>query len=78
MLPDDMERRLRMEARRRGIPMAQIVREAVELHLRSPAPSGTRLSFFAIGAGGPADASEHVDDYVRTAMRDEPEPRSSG
>lgn len=68
MFPDDVEARLRLEARRRGVPIAQIVREAVERHL--PAPKrGRSLSFFAVGKGGPPDASERVDDYVRRAVR---------
>jgi hypothetical protein len=68
MLPDDVDARLRLEARRRGVPVAQLVREAVELHVPAPEP-GRPLAFFAIGAGGPADASEHVDDYVLGALR---------
>ena len=68
MLPDDVESRLRLEARRRGVPMAELVREAVERHLPAPQP-GKPLSFFAIGEGGPEDASEHVDEYVRAALR---------
>ncbi len=68
MLPDDVESRLRLEARRRGVPMAEIVREAVEQHLPGVIP-GKPLSFFAVGEGGPADASERVDDYVAAAMR---------
>jgi CopG-like RHH_1 or ribbon-helix-helix domain, RHH_5 len=68
MLPDDVEERLRREARRRGVPLAQVVREAVERHLPAPEP-GRRLSFFAVGEGGPADASERVDEYVRRAVR---------
>jgi hypothetical protein len=68
MLPDDVEARLRREARRRGVPLAQIVREAVERELPAPEP-GRRLSFFGIGEGGPADASEHVEAYVVRAVR---------
>lgn len=68
MLPDEVEGRLRLEARRRGVPLAQIVREAVERHLPAP-EAGRPLSFFAIGEGGPADASERVDDYVGRAVR---------
>jgi len=68
MFPDDVETRLRLEARRRGVPLAQIVREAVEHHLPAPEP-GRPLSFFAVGEGGPADASERVDEYVRRAVR---------
>jgi len=68
MLPDDLEARLRLEARRRGVSIAEVVREAVELQLPAPEP-GRPLSFFAIGAGGPPDASERVDDYVTGVVR---------
>jgi hypothetical protein len=68
MLPDEIERRLRIEARRRGVPIAQIVREAVERHL-PPLKEGKPLSFFGIGEGGPADASERVDEYLGAAVR---------
>lgn len=68
MLPDDVLARVRHESRRRGTSVAEIVREAVEIHV-GERPGGRRLSFFAIGDGGPADASEHVDDYVNAAVR---------
>ena len=68
MFPDDVEARLRHEARRRGVPIAQIVREAVERELPAP-ESGRPLSFFGIGEGGPADASERVDEYVGRTVR---------
>lgn len=68
MLPDDTATRLRLEARRRGVPIAEVVREAVERHLPAPEP-GRPLAFFAVGEGGPADASERVDEYVRSALR---------
>ena len=68
MFPDDVEARLRLEARRRGVPIAQIVREAVERELPAPEP-GQPLSFFGVGGGGPADASERVDEYVGRAVR---------
>jgi Ribbon-helix-helix protein, copG family len=67
MLPDDVEARLRSEARRRGVPLAQVVRDAVERHLPEPKP-GQPLSFFAVGSG-PVDGSERVDDTVRRAVR---------
>jgi Ribbon-helix-helix protein, copG family len=68
MLPDEVEARLRREARRRGVPIAQVVREAVEHHLPE-AERGRRLSFFAVGEGGPIDASERVDEFVGGALR---------
>ena len=67
MLPDDVSARLRLEARTRGVSVAEIVREAVVLHLPLDRP-GVRLSFFATGEGGPTDASERVDEYVRDAV----------
>lgn len=67
MLPDDVNARLRIEARMRGVSVAEIVREAVVLHLPTDAPGG-RLSFFASGEGGPADASELVDEHVRNVV----------
>jgi hypothetical protein len=68
MLPEDTLTRLRHESRRRGISVAELVREAVDRHVPDPGASG-RLSLFAIGAGGPADASERVGEYVGRAMR---------
>jgi hypothetical protein len=68
MLPDDVLARLRRESKRRGVSVAEIVREAIEVQLPEPR-SGGRLSFFGVGEGGPADASERVDDYVAGAVR---------
>jgi hypothetical protein len=68
MLPDELEARLRLEARRREVSIAEIVREAVESHLPAAEP-GRPLSFFAVGEGGPEDASERVDEFVSRALR---------
>lgn len=68
MLPEDVLARLTHESRRRGTSVAGIVREAVENHLPRP-KAGEPLSFFAVGEGGPADASERVDEYVAAAVR---------
>ena len=68
MLPDELEARLRLEARRRAVSIAEVVREAVALHLPAAEP-GRPLAFFAIGEGGPADASERVDEYVAGVVR---------
>jgi hypothetical protein len=71
MLPEELDARVRFEARRRGVAVAEIVREAVEQHLPRPTAKGRApLSFFAIGEGGPADASERVDEYVVKALRE--------
>jgi plasmid stability protein len=67
MLPDELDDRLRLEARRRGTSIADVAREAIERQL-PPAPKPGELSFFAIGDGSPADASEHIDEHVARAV----------
>jgi plasmid stability protein len=68
MLPDDVEALLRIEARRRGVPVAAVVREAVTRHLREE-PGPRRLSFVALGEAGVSDGSERVDEHVAAALR---------
>lgn len=67
MLPDELDARVRLEARRRGVSIADIAREAIEQHVLSAARTGG-LAFFAIGKGEPADASERVDELVGQAI----------
>lgn len=67
MLPDDVDARLRLEARRRGVSVARVAREAIEREL--PAQAEGRLSFFAVGDGSPIDASERVDELVAKSVR---------
>ncbi|MGH2947750.1 MAG: hypothetical protein ACRDPC_16115 [Solirubrobacteraceae bacterium] len=65
-LPDDIEARLRLEAQRRAVPVTEVVREAIDRHL--PPRSDGPLSFVAVGAGSPADASGQVDPLVRESI----------
>jgi hypothetical protein len=67
MLPDDVDARLRLEARRRGVSVAQVAREAIEREL--PPPTDGHLSFFAVGEGCESDASERVDELVAESVR---------
>jgi hypothetical protein len=67
MLPDELDARVRLEARRRGVSIADVAREAIEQHVSGPVPTG-RLGFFAIGEGEPTDASEHVDELISKAV----------
>jgi hypothetical protein len=67
MLPDDVDARLRLEARRRGVSVAQVARDAIEREL--PPQADGRLSFFAVGEGSPRDASERVDEFVAKSIR---------
>jgi hypothetical protein len=67
MLPDDVDARLRLEARRRGSSIADVAREAIDRQL-PPGPTEGRLSFFSVGDGSLADASERVDELVGKAV----------
>jgi hypothetical protein len=66
MLPDEVDARLRFEARRRGVSVAEVAREALEKHL---GPTPRDLGFFAVGEGSPRDASERVDEFVGKAIK---------
>ena len=67
MLPDEIDARLRIEARRRGSSIADVAREAIERQLPA-APADGALSFFSIGDGSPKDASERVDELVSKSV----------
>jgi predicted transcriptional regulator len=66
-LPDEVDARLRLEARRRGSSIADVVREAIDQQLPQPSADG-HLSFFAVGEGSPADGSERVDELIAKAV----------
>jgi hypothetical protein len=67
MLPDTLDARLRLEARRRGVSIADVARNALERELPEQAQSG-KLSFFAIGKGDLPAAAEHAEDLVGKAI----------
>jgi hypothetical protein len=67
MLPDELDERLRFEARRRGVAIAEVVREALEEHLPE-LPPRRNLRFFAIGRSGSSDGSARVDEIVAEAI----------
>lgn len=62
-LAADLEMRLKMEGVRRGQPMAELVREAVEKYLASAPSSGPP------GAGGFASGRSNTADDVDAALR---------
>ena len=77
MLPEDVDARLRREARRRGVSIADVAREAILHHLPEPSTTG-RLGFFAVGDGSPPDASERVDEFVaKSILRQGPVPTAT-
>jgi plasmid stability protein len=67
MLTDELDARLRFEARRRGVSIADVVREALDARFSQ---SGRRvLSFAAVGEGDKDNVSERVDEFVSRAIQ---------
>jgi predicted transcriptional regulator len=60
-LPDELDARLRHEASRRRMTIAELTREAIESHL------GGRRRLLAAGAGrsGRDDISERIEEILR-------------
>jgi hypothetical protein len=59
-LPDDLDARLRHEAARRGMTIAELTREAIETHL-----GGRRLRAAGAGRSGRDDVSERIEELLR-------------
>jgi predicted transcriptional regulator len=59
-LPDELDARLRHEARRRGVTISDVTREAIGEHL------GGRRRLGAAGAGrsGRSDVSERIEEIL--------------
>jgi predicted transcriptional regulator len=62
-LPDELDARLRHEAERRGVTIADVTRSALEAYLG--AGSRRRLRAAATGASGRSDVSERVEEILR-------------
>lgn len=62
-LPDEVDARLRHEAKRRGLTISELIREAIEDHLGVPG----RRTFASTGVGrsGRSDISERIEEILR-------------
>lgn len=66
-LPDELDARLRLEAKRRALTISELTREAIEAHLAGghAVPGGRRtLLAAAAGASGRSDVSEQIDELL--------------
>lgn len=80
MLPDGVDASLRLEARRRGVPMAVVAREILERELAPPS-GANRLSFVGLvdDPSVPDDLSEHFDRHLGESLgRDYDRARAGG
>lgn len=61
-IPDDLDARLRHEARRRGITLSALTREALQAHLGT----GERRKLMAAGVGrsGQGDVAERIEEIL--------------
>jgi predicted transcriptional regulator len=62
-LPDDLDARLRHEAKRRGVTVSALTREAIETLLDAP-QGRRRLLGAGAGASGRADISERIEEIL--------------
>jgi hypothetical protein len=61
-LPDDLDARLRHEAQRRGVTIADITRAALEEHLG--VGTRRRLGARAAGRSGRSDISDRIEEII--------------
>jgi predicted transcriptional regulator len=66
-LPDDLDARLRHEARRRGSTVSELTREAIENLLGAPRGK-RRLLAAGAGASGRADISERIEEILASEV----------
>jgi Ribbon-helix-helix protein, copG family len=62
-IPDELDLRLRLEAKRRGLTISELTREAIETHLGDRRPR--RLVAAGSGRSGRADVSERIEEILR-------------
>lgn len=64
-LPDDLAAALNREARRRGIPVSRVAREAIEARLGRTGSIKRKLPFAALGRSGHRSTARDVDKILR-------------
>jgi predicted transcriptional regulator len=63
-LPDNIAGALAREARRRGVSVSQVAREALEAQLLKVEGNKRVIPFAAIGRSGYHDTSENIDELL--------------
>jgi predicted transcriptional regulator len=65
-LPDELDARLRHEAERRGVTIAEVTRTALEQHLGTG--GRRRLGAAASGRSGQRDISERIEEILSSEI----------
>ena len=63
IIPDELDRNLRREARRRGITVSEVTRQALESHLGS---RHRKLAALGTGSSGVSYVSERIEGILRS------------
>jgi Ribbon-helix-helix protein, copG family len=66
-IPEELDERLRHEARRRGVTISDVTRSALEAHLRG---GRRRLRAAASGYSGKTDISERIEQIISAELGD--------
>ena len=67
-IPDELDRRLRHEAARRGMTISELTREAIERHLGADGSGRRRLGAAAAGRSGRSDVSERIEEILASEV----------
>ena len=65
-LPDNLAAALNREARRRGVPVSRVAREAIEARLGLTAGAGRKLPFAALGRSGHRSTARNLEEILET------------
>ena len=65
-LPDNLAAALNREARRLGVPVSRVAREAIEARLGLAAGGGRKLPFAALGRSGYRWTARDLEKILRT------------
>lgn len=65
-LPDDLDARLRQEARRRGMTVSELTRAAIEEHVG--AGRRRKLAAAAAGRSGRSDVSRRIEEIIASEI----------
>jgi len=66
-IPEELDERLRHEAKCRGVTISDVTRSALEAHLRS---GRRRLRATAAGHSGKSDISERIEQIISAELSD--------
>jgi predicted transcriptional regulator len=65
-LPDELDARLRQEAKRRGMTVSELTRTAIEEHVGSG--RRRKLGAAAAGRSGRSDVSERIEEIIASEV----------